>query len=164
MVGPGYNGHMSKSVTVKPIGVIHTPFTKPEDCPIQPRFSDAEGVVEVLPEFRAGLRGIGQFSHIILVYRFDRSQSEKLVGVPFLERSKRGIFTIRSPHRPNHIGISAVRLLSHRSGRLRVRHVDMLDGTPLLDIKPYVPGFDVRADASSGWLERHLEKRRGAKA
>ncbi len=154
---------MPKSVTVKPIGVIRTPFEKPEDCPIQPRFSDAEGIVEVLPEFRAGLRGIGQFSHIILVYRFHRSQSEKLAGAPFLERRKRGIFTIRSPHRPNHIGISAVRLLSHRNGRLRVRHVDMLDGTPLLDIKPYVPGFDVRADASSGWLERHLERGRGAK-
>ena len=139
---------MPESVKIRSIGVIRTPFKEAEGCPIQPRFSDAEGVIEVLPEFRAGLRGIGQFSHVILVYRFHRSQSEK--------RRQRGIFTIRSPHRPNHIGISAVRLLSHRNGRLRVRHVDMLDGTPLLDIKPYVPGFDVRDGASSGWLGKHL--------
>ncbi|OYD15218.1 tRNA (N6-threonylcarbamoyladenosine(37)-N6)-methyltransferase TrmO [candidate division WOR-3 bacterium JGI_Cruoil_03_51_56] len=155
---------MFKSARVRPIGIIHTPFKELKGCPIQPFFSSAEGTVEVFPEFRAGLKGIGRFSHIVLVYYFDRSDREDLVASPYLERRKRGIFTIRSPHRPNHIGISVVQLVSHRNGRLKVKQVDMLDHTPLLDIKPYVPDFDARPKASSGWLAKRLVEVRGAKA
>lgn len=118
----------------------------------------------MFPEYRPGLRGIGRFSHVMVLYWFDRSPGAKLLAAPYLEKRKRGIFTIRSPHRPNRIGVSVLRLLSYRSGRLRVRHVDMLDGTPLLDIKPYVPEFDAHPDANSGWLARHLGGRRDAKA
>ncbi len=149
---------MPNSFRVKPIGYIRTPFEKPEDCPIQPHFSDARGTVELLPRYREGLRGIGGFSHVTLVYRLHRSNTERLVDRPFLENRRRGIFAIRSPHRPNHIGISVVRLLSHRNGRLAVRHVDMLDNTPLLDIKPHVPEFDTGTRVTSGWLARHLRR------
>jgi tRNA-Thr(GGU) m(6)t(6)A37 methyltransferase TsaA len=155
--GTGYYEHMLKSVRVRAIGTIRTPFSSPGDCPIQPAFSDAEGTIDVLPGYRAGLRGLGGFSHVYVLYLFDRSDREVLVAAPFLERRRRGIFAIRSPHRPNHIGISVLELLSSRTGRLRVRGVDMLDRTPLLDIKPYVPAFDYRPSASSGWLARHLE-------
>lgn len=143
----------------RPIGVIRTPFADPAGCPIQPRFSSAAGVVEVSPRFAAGMRGITQFSHVILVYSFHRTEQELLLARPFLDRARRGIFTIRSPHRPNHIGISVVRLVSRRGTRLRVTGVDMLDRTPLLDIKPYVPGFDSFPRARSGWLNPHLKGR-----
>ena len=149
---------MLKSAKLRPIGVLRTPFVRTAGCPIQPAFSGAEGVVEVLPRYRDGLRGLGRFSHIYVLYLFDRSGREELIAAPFLERRRRGIFAIRSPHRPNHIGLSVLELLSSRSGRLRVRGVDMLDRTPLLDIKPYVPKFDYRPGASSGWLARHLER------
>lgn len=149
---------MLKSVPVRPIGVIRTPFSVPAECPIQPAFSDAEGTIEVLAGYRAGLRGLGRFSHLYALYLFDRSGREELVAAPFLERRRRGIFAIRSPHRPNHIGLSVLELLSSRGGRLRVRGVDMLDRTPLLDIKPYVPKFDYLPGARSGWLARHVER------
>jgi len=154
---------MPKTAT-RPIGTIYTPFKEPAGCPIQPRFSRARGLVEVLPRYATGLRGITRFSHIYLVYRFDRTDKESLVARPYLEKRKRGIFTIRSPHRPNHIGISVVRLLSRRGPTLTVSGVDMLNLTPLLDIKPYVPRFDSFARASSGWLASRLKGRRSAKA
>jgi tRNA-Thr(GGU) m(6)t(6)A37 methyltransferase TsaA len=147
---------MLESAKVRSIGVIRTPFTVPAECPIQPAFSDAGGTIEVFEKYRAGLRGLGRFSHIYVLYLFDRSEREELVAAPFLERRRRGIFTIRSPHRPNHLGVSVLELASSRAGRLRVRGVDMLDRTPVLDIKPYVPEFDFRPGASTGWLARHL--------
>ncbi|MBN2537019.1 tRNA (N6-threonylcarbamoyladenosine(37)-N6)-methyltransferase TrmO [candidate division WOR-3 bacterium] len=148
---------MLKSAVVRPIGVIRTPFARTEDCPVQPAFSNAEGTVEVLPRYRAGLRGLGRFSHIYALFLFDRSEREELAAVPYRERRRRGIFAIRSPHRPNHIGLSVLEVLSSRAGRIRVRGVDMLDQTPLLDIKPYVPGLDCRPVARSGRPARHAE-------
>jgi tRNA-Thr(GGU) m(6)t(6)A37 methyltransferase TsaA len=141
----------------RPIGVIRTPFVLPAGCPIQPRFSRTAGAVELDRRFAAGLRGITRFSHVILIYSFHRTDQEQLAARPFLDRARRGIFTIRSPHRPNRIGLSVVRLLSRRGARLRVTGVDMLDRTPLLDIKPYVPGFDSFPRATSGWLASHLK-------
>jgi len=151
-------------MSVRPIGTIRTPFTSAVDCPIQPRFSRARGTVEVFPNYASGLRGITRFSHILLVYHFHRSDREHLFARPYLERRRRGIFTIRSPHRPNHIGISVVRLLSRRGSILAVAGVDILDRTPLLDIKPYVPRFDSFHRAASGWLAPRLKGRRNAQA
>lgn len=153
---------MLKSARIRPIGVIRTPFASVDECPIQPAFSSSEGTVELLPEYRAGLKGISAFTHIILLHYFHQSDQERLQARPFLGRRQRGIFTIRSPHRPNHLGLSVVRLLGTRNGRLRVRGVDMVDGTPLLDIKPYVPDFDARPKASSGWLSAALGTKRHA--
>jgi len=136
------------------IGVIHTPFTNPADTPIQAVRSSAEGWVEVFPEFAPGLQGIEELSHLHLIYHFDRAAETRLVVKPFLDENEYGVYATRHPFRPNHIGISVVELLEREGNRLRVRGVDMLDGTPLLDIKPYMPDFDQRANVRTGWYER----------
>ena len=137
-----------------PIGVIHSPFTEPQGMPIQP--SGAGGVmgtVEVFQEFHAGLKDLEGFSHIVLLYHFHRSQGFKLHVVPFMDSQARGLFATRAPKRPNPIGLSIVRLRSIESGVLNIENVDVLDRTPLLDIKPYVPEFDAYKDVRTGWLE-----------
>jgi len=155
---------MLNSSRVSIIGIVRTPFVNPAVCPIQSAFSDAAGTVEVFPEFRDGLAGIGSFTHIWLVYLFDRSGKAALRQRPLLDKRHRGVFSIRSPHRPSHLGISVVRLRSVRRGILRVEQVDMLDGSPLLDIKPYVPLFDARNEANSGWLGFQTSGKRIAEA
>jgi tRNA-Thr(GGU) m(6)t(6)A37 methyltransferase TsaA len=137
----------------RPIGVIHTPFETPDGVPIQAAFSEAEGVVEVDPPYAAGLKDIEGFSHLILLYWFSRSEGYQLTVRPFLDQEERGLFSVRHPARPNPIGISVVELVGREGNRLRVRGVDVLDGTPLLDIKPFVPAFDHREGAQIGWLE-----------
>ena len=137
------------------IGVIHTPFAKPEGMPIQP--VGAVGVkrtVEVFEQYRDGLKDLDGFSHIILLYHFHRSQGFDLHVVPFMDSELRGVFATRAPKRPNPIGLSVVQLDVIEDGVLRVQNVDILDGTPLLDIKPYVPEFDGHAGVRTGWLER----------
>ena len=104
-----------------------------------------------------GLKDSAAFSHAILLYYFHQSHSEKAVGRPFLENEEHGIFAIRSPHRPNHIGLSVVRIKSVEGNRLHFTQVDILDGTPLLDIKPYVKQFDSRENAVCGWIDKHFE-------
>ena len=122
--------------------------------PIQAsRAKDAQGTVEVFPEYAEGLADLDGFSHIILLYHFHKSRQCRLRVVPFLDTQKRGIFATRAPSRPNPIGLSIVRLVSIAGNRLTVQGVDMLDGTPLLDIKPYVPEFDEREYVRIGWLE-----------
>lgn len=139
---------------VRAVGVIHTNHATKEETPIQGAFHpDAEGTVEVFPEFAAGLKDIGLFSHIILIYRFDRAGEVELVRKPFLDDTPHGIFATRHPCRPNGMGISVVRLLGREANLLRVGGIDVLDNTPLLDIKPYVPRFDSYPEASEGWLE-----------
>ena len=136
------------------IGVIHTPFKEAAGTPIQPAMAEgAEGVVEVLPEFEEALADLENFERVWLVYWFDRSTGYQCKVKPFLEECERGLFSTRAPRRPNQIGLSCVRLLSVEGCRLRVADVDMLDGTPLLDIKPYVPRFDAYPDARAGWLD-----------
>lgn len=126
--------------------------------PIQGIFaSDVEGTVELKPQYAEGLRDLEEFSHAILIYCFHKSGGEKLVGKPFLESEEHGIFAIRSPHRPNHIGLSVVRIRSIEGNRLYFSEVDILDGTPLLDIKPYVRQFDTRENAVCGWIDKHFE-------
>ena len=138
---------------MQPIGIIHSPFTEPAGTPIQAALAEgAAGTVEVFPQFAAGLKDLDGFDRIWLVYPFDRASPAKLVVTPFLDNEPRGVFATRAPCRPNPIGMSAVRLLRIDGCKLRVADLDILDGTPLLDIKPYVPRFD-RLDVSRvGWL------------
>lgn len=143
---------MTDVIEMRPIGVIHSPFDEPSGAPIQ-RTGGAEGTVEVFPEFAGGLRDVEKFSHLILVYCFHRSRPYSLLQVPFLDTVERGVFSIRSPSRPNPIGVTAVELLGVDGARLRVRGVDMIDGTPLLDIKPYFAAVDAIPGASAGWAE-----------
>jgi tRNA-Thr(GGU) m(6)t(6)A37 methyltransferase TsaA len=137
---------------MKPIGVIHSPFTDKTQTPIQPTRSTASGYAEVFPEFAEGLLDLEGFSHIILLYVFHQSDVYTLRVKPFLDDQLRGLFSTRYPCRPNPIGLSIVRLLARRENILDIDGVDMLDGTPLLDIKPYVPEFDnIYSDARTGW-------------
>jgi tRNA (adenine37-N6)-methyltransferase len=144
---------MSTEFVMRSIGVIRTPFTAPEGMPIQPAFSEAVGQVEVLPEYVAGLQDLEDFSHVILIYALHRSDGFTLKVKPFLDDLKHGVFATRHPRRPNRIGISTVRLLSQRDNVLEVEGIDVLDGTPLLDIKPYVPAFDAKSGARAGWYD-----------
>ncbi len=137
---------------MRPIGVIHSPFTDKERTPIQPSRSQALGRVEVYPEFAPGLEDIEGFSHIILLYVFHQSSGFSLRVKPFLDDQQHGLFATRYPKRPNPIGISVVRLATRQDNILQIEGVDVLDGTPLLDIKPYVSEFDLRAATRSGWL------------
>ena len=136
-----------------PIGVIHTPFTDKAQTPIQSSRSQAIGLVEVDLEFAPGLQDLEGLSHLILLYVFHRSVGYALQVKPFLDDQLHGLFATRYPARPNPIGLSVVRLLTRRDNQLEIAGVDMLDGTPLLDIKPYVPEFDVRTETRTGWYE-----------
>ena len=145
------------SITMKPIGVIHSPYEQVKDMPIQGIFKeDAKAWVELKPQYCPGLKDLDGFSHCIILYYFHRSEQVQLVGKPFLEKQQHGMFAIRSPHRPNHIGLSVVRIEKIEGCQLHFREVDMLDQTPVLDIKPYVRHFDVRDDVVSGWIDKHF--------
>jgi tRNA (adenine37-N6)-methyltransferase len=144
---------MDVNFVMLPIGIIRTPFTQPQGMPIQPVFSQETGRVEVLPEYAEGLQDLEAFSHVILIYALHRSEGYSLRVKPFLDDVARGLFATRYPCRPNPIGLSTVRLLSRRDNVLEVEGIDVLDGTPLLDIKPYVPEFDSKADAYAGWYD-----------
>ena len=141
-----------------PIGIIHSPYKERVDIPIQGIFkSDVEAWIELKQKYVDGLKDLDKFSHAIILYHFHRSQREKTQGRPFLEQNKHGIFAIRSPHRPNHIGLSIVKIKRIEANRLYFTEVDVLDQTPVLDIKPYVKYFDGRDDVKSGWLDKHFE-------
>jgi tRNA-Thr(GGU) m(6)t(6)A37 methyltransferase TsaA len=140
-------------IELKQIGIIHSPFKTKEETPIQPFKSEAMGRVEVFKDFEEGLEGIEQFSHLILVYYFHKIKDERLKVKPYLENKIHGVYATRHPHRPNHLGTSVVDLLERQGNILLVKHIDILDGTPLLDIKPYVSVFDRREGVKDGWLE-----------
>jgi tRNA-Thr(GGU) m(6)t(6)A37 methyltransferase TsaA len=144
--------------TMKPIGVIQSPFTDKSQTPIQASRSQAVGQVEVYPEFAEGLQDVEGFSHLILLYVFHRSSGYTLRVKPFLDDEWRGLFATRYPCRPNPLGLSVVRLLKRRDNVLEIEGVDVLDGTPLLDIKPYVPDFDVRMETNTGWYAHRSRK------
>jgi len=135
----------------RPIGTIHSPFSDPAHTPIQARHSQVLGQVEVYPEFALGLQDLSGFSHIYLLYIFHQSLGYTLQVKPFLDEQRRGLFATRHPCRPNPIGLSIVRLLRVEANTLDIEGVDMLDGTPLVDIKPYVPDFDQHMDTRTGW-------------
>ena len=136
-----------------PIGVIHSPFTEKSETPIQSIRSQAIGKVELFSQFADGLQDIEGFSHLILLYVFHRSSEYSLQVTPFLDDRRRGLFATRYPSRPNPIGLSTVRLISRDANVLEIEGVDVLDGTPLLDIKPYMPEFDIRQNVRAGWYE-----------
>ncbi len=149
---------MNKEFTLKPIGIIHTPYKESKGIPIQGKFDKGiTGRIEVFPEYQQGLKDVEGFSHIVLIYYFDRSKDAKLISRPFLEDESHGIFAIRSPHRPNHIGFSIVKIKKVEGNSLTFSEVDILDGTPLLDIKPYVSHFDSRENVKNGWLDKHFK-------
>ncbi|MFW6113005.1 MAG: tRNA (N6-threonylcarbamoyladenosine(37)-N6)-methyltransferase TrmO [Thermodesulfobacteriota bacterium] len=151
-------------IIFRPIGTISTPFKEPRGTPIQPRAArGAPGTVQVFPEYREGLQDLEGFSHIFLIYHFHLSRDFTLKVKPFLDDEMRGVFATRAPSRPNPIGVSLVRLEGVQGDRLEVLDVDMVDGTPLLDIKPYVPQFDYGPEARIGWIEKNLEKLRSAR-
>jgi tRNA-Thr(GGU) m(6)t(6)A37 methyltransferase TsaA len=139
--------------TMRAIGIIHTPFTDKDNMPIQASRSLATGRVEVYPEYADGLQDLDGFSHIILLYIWHASKGFELLVKPFLDDQMHGVFATRFPRRPNQIGISIVHLQALQKNTLIINGVDMLDNTPLLDIKPYVPDFDIRTETHNGWYE-----------
>lgn len=139
---------------IRPIGEIRTPFATAEGTPIQGRWAEEhEGEVVVEEAYAAALDDIEGFERIWLVYRFDRAGPFRPRVVPFRDTVERGLFSTRAPSRPNPIGLTVVRLLGRKGARLRVAGVDMLDRTPLIDVKPYVPAFDAFPDSAAGWLD-----------
>ena len=139
--------------TYTPIGTIHSPFTEPAGMPIQPAgAAGVRGTIRINEEFREGLRDLSGFSRVILIYAFHRSKGYELEVIPFLDTVPHGIFATRSPRRPNAIGISVVQLISVNGCELVIEGVDVVDGTPLLDLKPYVPEFDCHPEEKSGWF------------
>ena len=148
------------NLKLEPIGIIHSPYKTKEAAPIQGNFSpEAVGQVEVYPEYEEGLKDIDTFSHIILLYQFDRAGEIKLVRPTFLDDEAHGVFASRHPCRPNGLGLTVVRLLRVSSRNiLEVSGIDVLDGTLLIDIKPYVPRFDCFPEASEGWVAPTKER------
>ena len=146
-------------IKFKPIGIIHSPFKEPKGVPIQPPGGeDIKGTVHVFSEYSEGLKDIEGFSHIILIYNFHMSKKVSLIVTPYLDSHPRGVFATRAPGRPNPIGFSVVNLVKVDGNILHIKNVDIVDGTPLLDIKPYVPEFDFRDVKSTGWLEHSVHK------
>jgi len=146
-------------IEMRPIGLIHSPYSGKEETPIQGAIRpDGEGRVEVFAEYVDGLKDIEGFSHLILLYLFDRAGSVQLVRPTFLDDVPHGIFASRHPGRPNGIGITVVRLLRREKSILHVRGIDTLDLTPVIDIKPYIPRFDCFPDAAEGWSKGKKER------
>ncbi|HEX7364037.1 MAG TPA: tRNA (N6-threonylcarbamoyladenosine(37)-N6)-methyltransferase TrmO [Dehalococcoidia bacterium] len=154
-----------QEIRYKPIGIIHSPFKEVDGMPIQPSGAlGIKGTVELFIEYSAGLKDIDGFSHIILVYHFHLSRGYALEARPFMEDETHGIFAVRAPARPNPIGISVVRLVRIEDNILHIEDVDIVDGTPLLDIKPYVPDFDWRQAERTGWLSDKSQRVRKHKS
>lgn len=153
--------------TMEPIGIIHSPFRNIENMPIQPRGgSESEGTVHIHKAYLEGLKDLEGFSHVYLIYFFHKAQRTSLTVTPFLDKTERGVFATRSPLRPNHIGISIVQLIAIDGAILSIKGVDMLDETPLLDIKPYIKHFDSVEESISGWMtadEKTVAKMRSDK-
>ncbi|PWR69729.1 tRNA (N6-threonylcarbamoyladenosine(37)-N6)-methyltransferase TrmO [Methanospirillum lacunae] len=153
------NKWRNADITFHPIGVIHSEHTEHDNTPIQGIFNPSVGYVEVFEENADGLKDIESFSHIYVLYYFDRATAKNLIQKPFLDGEKeRGIFAIRHFNRPNPIGLSIMELLGVDGNILKVGGVDVLDGTPVIDIKPYVKQFDYREEVKSGWVDsKHMD-------
>lgn len=146
-------------IKYKPIGIIHSPFKEPKGTPIQPPGANGiSGTVEIFPDYAEGLKDLEGFSHIILIYHFHLSKKASLQVKPYLDDEVHGAFAMRGPSGPNPIGISTVRLLRIEGTTLHIQDVDIVDGTPVLDIKPYVPEFDVRKVERIGWLSQTVNQ------
>ena len=153
-----------QNINLKPIGIIHSPFKKPQGTPIQPTAAKKiKGFIEVFQEFKEGLKDLKGFSHLILIYHFHLISSFKLIVKPFMDNNEHGVFATRAPARPNPIGLSVVKLVKIEDRILHIENVDIVDGTPLLDIKPYVPEFDLKDNVKTGWLEKNVQKLKKSK-
>ncbi|PHR24444.1 MAG: tRNA (N6-threonylcarbamoyladenosine(37)-N6)-methyltransferase TrmO [Desulfotalea sp.] len=143
---------------MQPIGTIRSPFSSLKDMPIQPKGAKGTiGTIEVKKEYMEGLNDLDGFSHIYLLYTFHKAARTDLTVTPFMDTTPRGVFSTRSPLRPNHIGISIVELVSVEKNLITVRGIDILDGTPLLDIKPYIESFDAVQNSRSGWMKGSVD-------
>lgn len=152
-------------IVYQPIGVIHSPFRDQEEMPIQA--AGAQGIpgwIEINDDYAGGLKNLAGFSHIILLYHFHLSNGYDLELTPFLDNATRGLFATRAPRRPNPIGLSVVKLVGMKGKIIKIENIDIVDGTPLLDIKPYVPAFDAISDATSGWVKGKAERLRDIRA
>ncbi len=148
-----------KKIKLVQIGVVHSPLKEPRGAPIQSiAGKEIEGTVEVFKDYCKGLEDLEGFSHIMLLYHFHRSKGFSLTVTPYMDNRKRGVFSTRAPHRPNPIGLSIVQLVKIEGNILHIKNLDMIDGTPLLDIKPYIPEFDVREPGNIGWLKNNISK------
>lgn len=146
-------------ITIRPIGIIETPFNKLEGMPIQPSgATNVIGIIVIDKEYEQGLSDLEEFSHIILLYHFHQSNGYDLMVKPFMDDQKRGLFSTRAPRRPNPVGLSIVELIKREANRLTIKGIDVMNGTPLIDIKPYVPGFDTKEVTATGWLEKNYKK------
>lgn len=146
-------------VCFTPIGIIRSPYPEPVGMPIQAVAAQGvAGQIELDPIYQAGLQDIEGFSHLILLYYLHLVQESSLLVTPFLDNQPHGIFATRSPKRPNPIGLSIVRLVRVEGNILHIEDVDIVDGTPLLDLKPYVPTFDIREGAAIGWFEQNADR------
>lgn len=142
-------------IIYQPIGYIYSPFDDPNGMPLQPPWSKkAQGIIEILPKYSKGLKDLEGFSHIILIYHFHQVRGYNLTLTPFLDTKAHGVFSTRAPKRPNPIGLSVVKLIQIKGKKITIDNVDILNKTPLLDIKPYVPEFDHPEVSSLGWLEQ----------
>ena len=147
-----------EEIIIRPIGVIHTPHKDIKNMPIQPIAAEGiRGYIELEEEYVEGLSDIEGFSHLTLLYQFHKIKGFELKVIPFMDTVERGIFACRAPKRPNAIGISTIRLLGVEGNKLFLDQVDMLDGSPLIDIKPFYPRYDNREDVQSGWLEKNKD-------
>ncbi len=146
---------MNKPVfSFQPIGIVRSPYKNLQGTPIQPRYADgSEGTIEVFPEYAEALADLDGFERIWLMYVFDRAEGWTPHVTPFRDTVERGLFATRAPKRPNGIGMSCVKLVRIENATLHVSDIDVLDGTPLLDLKPYVPEFDAYPQAKAGWLD-----------
>ncbi len=149
-------------ILFRPIGLFHSPFKTREDVPrnrcFEPQgYNDVEGELEIFKEFEDGLQDVDGFSHIILLFAFHKSEIRSLTAHPLYDGRKRGVLSTRSPHRPNPLGATVLKLVQREGNVLKVRGVDMIEGTPILDIKPYTPR-DLKTDAKFGWLEEFIPK------
>jgi tRNA (adenine37-N6)-methyltransferase len=147
-----------ETITIHPIGKIRTPHTDVKNMPIQPIAANAiQGQIELLPQYEKGLKDIEGFSHITLLYHLHKIEGYELHVIPFMDTEPHGIFATRAPKRPNAIGISTVKLLRVEKNILYIEQVDMLNGSPLIDIKPFYPRYDNRENVQIGWLEKNKD-------
>jgi len=150
---------------IQPIGIIHSPYQSIEDMPIQPKGAiGVEGHIVVEENYIEGLQDLDGFSHIYLLYSFHKTTRTEMSVIPFMDVQARGVFATRSPLRPNHIGLSIVELIQVKGQSLFVKGIDVLDGTPLLDIKPYIEKFDAVQESASGWLQASDEEIRNTRS
>ncbi|MBN1183819.1 MAG: tRNA (N6-threonylcarbamoyladenosine(37)-N6)-methyltransferase TrmO [Bacteroidales bacterium] len=144
-----------KPIIINPIGVIHTPYKEINNMPIQPASADGiKGYIELFPEYVEGIKDLDGFSHIILLYHFHKVHRYELIVRPFMDITERGVYATRAPRRPNAIGLSTVKLTGIENNIILIEQVDILDGSPLIDIKPFIQRFDNRMKTKSGWFEK----------